>query len=266
VQTVREPLPPLDIVSLGRFRVTAGGRRVVFHRKRSRYLFQLLLTAHPGALHEEVIMERLWPDGDPIKSRANLQTCVTDLRRALDPHYEPRGASYVIYDEQQYRLELPRESRFDAIAFLESVERFLAERDEAEAMGSSHLDELRQTLDGFGGEFLPEQRYESFAIEFRERLHQRFLDAALFGAEHLVHRGEHRAAAELIERGLELDPLWAEGIELLMLARARGGELFRALRTYREYERRLADELGLPPDRDLARFFERLSREHATVE
>ena len=58
---------------------------------------------------------------------------------------------------------------------------------------------------------------------------------------------------------MKLDPLWGEGVEEMMRARAGNGELCRALRVYREYERRLRDALDLPPDLEMKRLFENLT-------
>jgi hypothetical protein len=47
-----------------------------------------------------------------------------------------------------------------------------------------------------------------------------------------------------------------------MLARAKNGELCRALRLYRQYEARLREELDLPPDTEMQRHFEELITVH----
>jgi hypothetical protein len=43
-----------------------------------------------------------------------------------------------------------------------------------------------------------------------------------------------------------------------MAVRVKNGELFRALRIFREYENKLQAELGLPPDQEMKKYFENL--------
>ena len=251
-------LPALTIRMLGGFSVTAGGMSVVFRRKKSRSLLQMLLIEHPAPVHEEVILEALWPEGEPAKGRAALQSAVKDLRQALDPHHEPRGNSYVVYDDGHYELHLPDGSTCDGHLFPESVRRALAATAGRASLSESDEAALAAGLALFGGEALPEQRLEPWAQEFRERLHRQFLDATLRLARSLHGRGRCAGAIRALERGLALDPIWGEGVEELMLARAHNGELCRALRVYREYERSLRQDLDLAPDPELKRSFENL--------
>jgi DNA-binding SARP family transcriptional activator len=253
-----EPLPPLHIRMLGSFAVTAGGMSVVFLRRKSRLLFQMLLTEHPSPVHEEVILETLWPEADAKSGRAALHSAVKDLRQALDPHHEPRGRSYIEYEDGHYSLHLPPGSACDAYRFVDEIKRALALT--AGKVDLSVGDEklLQAALGLFGGELLPEQRLEAFAQELRERLHRWFLDATLRLVRNLNTRGRHIEAARALELGLAVDPLWGEGVQEMMLARAGNGELCRALRLYREYERRLRKELNLAPDPEMQRAFDSL--------
>jgi DNA-binding SARP family transcriptional activator len=219
----------------------------------------MLLITFPDPVHEEVLIEAFWPDHPVDKARAALQSSIRDLRRALDPHHEPRGRSYLAYDEEHYSLVLPESSSCDDWEFRKAAQRALARAAPKGTLGVEEERALLEALPLFGGELLPEQRYESFVQEHRERLHKLFLHASLLLARNLNHAGHHARAIEIIDRGMKLDPLWGEGVEEMMRARAGNGELCRALRVYREYERHLQDALDLPPDLEMKRLFENLT-------
>ena len=253
-----QELPPLRIRMLGGFGVTVGGTSVAFARRKSRLLLQMLLIEHPAPIHEETILDTLWPEMDPGRGRATLQSTVKDLRRALDPHHEPRGRSYVEYDDGRYLLRLPPGSACDAHLFDDEVRRALAQTEGKDPLAEADETVLHGALGLFGGETLPEARLESYAQEFRERLHRQFLDATLRLARSRNSRGRHADAVLVLERGLGIDPLWGEGVQEMMLARAGSGELCRALRLYREYERNLRKQLSLAPDPEMRRSFENL--------
>jgi DNA-binding SARP family transcriptional activator/tetratricopeptide (TPR) repeat protein len=253
-----EPLPPLEIRMLNDFTVTANSRLIRFLRKKSKTMLQYLLVEHPQPVHEEILMDALWPESDADKARAALQTTVRDLRRSLDPYHEPRGHSYVVHGEEHYSLHLPEGSFCDAHRFRSIVKRHLSSIRERGELAPDLLDGLFSALSLFRGEFLPGQRYESFAVEYRESIQKEYLDAALLLSRRLVETNRGREATVILEQGLRIDPLWGDGVQGLMQTRARNGDLCGALRLYRDYERRLREELDLPPDADLRRQFERL--------
>lgn len=253
-------LPPLRIEMLGGFSVSTKGRMVQFNRSSSRLLFQHLLVAYPRRMHEEELMEYVWPESEPAKSRANLRTAVKDLRRSLDPYAVPRGSSYVTYDDQHYGLALPSESRLDYIRFADLISRCM--RKEASDSGAvgGQVSDFRQALEIYRGPLLPMLPYESFVIELRERLQALYQKGSLRFAELLIEEQNTGEAANVIERALEYDHLWTDGVKLLLHIHARRGETLKAIRVFRSYEGRMQSELGLQPDESVQRCFEQAVR------
>lgn len=255
-----ELLPPLEIKMFGEFSVLTQANVVRFSRKKSKSLLQILLIEYPQAVHEEVIIESLWPESDPDKGRTNLRTTVKDLRRALDPFYEPRGKSYIKYADEHYSLELPEGSSVDYLQFTGLLKSSLPILKAGMQPGSEQLNDIGKALKLFDGEFLAKERFESYTLETRETLQKMYHDAALAYSSELINRNELQEALLALEKGLRLDPLWSEGVYQLMIALEKSGELFKALRNYREYEKKLFTELGLPPDNELKRYFESLAQ------
>ncbi|MCX6832642.1 MAG: bacterial transcriptional activator domain-containing protein [candidate division Zixibacteria bacterium] len=252
------PLPPLYVRMFGGFSVIAGGRNVSFSRKKSRLLLQLLLVESCGPTHEEVILESLWPNSDPIKSKPILQTCVKDLRRALDPYHDPKGKSYIIYSNEHYSLDLPKGSTVDTIEFEDLLKKSGFDDTAIVIQSQDQESILRSAAALYRGELLPEGRFETYAVEYRERLLQRFLEISVALARFSMDKGKTSEAIVVLERGLQLDPLWGEGVREMMAARVRNGEFYRAFQTYRAYEKRLQLELAVSPDQSLTAYFDEL--------
>jgi DNA-binding SARP family transcriptional activator len=251
-------LPPLRVEMLGGFSVSAKSRVVRFNRSSSRLLLQHLLVTYPREIHEEELIEQLWPETDPVKGRASLRTTVKDLRKALDPYTVPRGPSYVTYANQHYGLELPVESHIDYISFTNLMRECL----EKEASHLTPIDDritaFRMTVEAYRGPLLPMLPYEAFTVELREQLQARYLRGSLKLAELLITNNSLEEAATVVERALGYDQLWTDGVRVFLKIHAMRGEILKAMRIYRSYEKRLKEELDLPPDESIRRLLDEI--------
>jgi DNA-binding SARP family transcriptional activator len=248
--------PPLRVRAFGELRIVSHGRLVGFTRSASRRIFERLLVAHPAPVHAEVLIEQSWPEAEPAKGAASLRSAINALRSELDPHYVPRGPSYVAFAEEHYRLILPDRSDVDLLAVRDILARL--------AEPSSRLDDrlrlIRRALALAGGELLPGARYDDVAIDERARLQRAFESHGGEIADALLARDRAAEAVVLLEVLLDMDGLWSEGVVRLMRALHALGRPLAAVRLYRAHERRLREELGVPPDPSLARVFRELVR------
>lgn len=253
----RVPLPPLTVRLLGPLEVVVLGRPVQFSRRASRSVLEVLILEHPRPVHEEQLLEFLWPDADPGKAKHSLQTAVNDLRRALDAHHRPRQASYVQYREESYGLDLPPGSFVDLERFRSGLEELLRGKATPET-GSTRVNRLRELLALYRGDLLADAAYAEHAGEPRERVRSLMLEGVAALARALEPDAGDEAVA-VLRRGLEADPYWGEGVGLLMGCLERRGRVLAAIRVYREYERRLREDLGLAPEAPLVRRFRNLT-------
>lgn len=248
------PLPPLGIRMLGPLEVIASGQDVRFTRKASRAVLEMLLIEAPRPVHEERLLAAIWPDVAPKQATRSLQTAVNELRKALDPFHRPNGPSYVRFENEHYVLHLPPGSTVDLDRFRETVQARVKERASGEK-GESWCVALGEALALWRGELLADAPYAEHAIEARERVRAMFLEGTGALARALVE-AHPRHAILLLERGLEVDPFWSEGVALLLSCLAQEGRVLAAVRWYREYEARLDRELGVPPDDELRKAVE----------
>ena len=108
------------------------------------------------------------------------------------------------------------------------------------------------------GELLTDAPYAEYVVEPRERARTLYLDGTVARVT-TIAAADPGEATLLLERGLETDPFWAEGLKLLMECLQREGRTLAALRRYRAFEKRMLEDLGSAPDELLRQSYEALT-------
>jgi predicted ATPase len=208
---------------LGGFVATREGEPVgstAWRLRKGRELVKLLALAPGHRLHREQLMDVLWPDLDPAAAANNLHQVVHVARRAL-------GAGAVELREELLTLRASVD-----------VEDFERAAEQARRFGSSSA--YRAAMSLYGGELLPENRYDDWALERREEIEQlRVQLEAELAADGEQLSGLPPQASSFVGRGHELRELQAllERTRLLTLAGAGGaGKTRLALELAREAE------------------------------
>ena len=159
--------PELRIELLGGFQVAAGRTPVAessWRLRKARTLVKLLALTPERALHREQAIEALWPGRDPGAASNNLRQALFVARRALDSCGEDGAARIELTGE---RLTLASDRlRVD-------VEEF--EQAAADAERTPSVERHREAIDLYGGELLPEDRFEEWVTGRREALRERHL-------------------------------------------------------------------------------------------
>ncbi len=176
--------------------VAAGAWRL----RKARELVKLLALAPGRSLHREQVMDVLWQEQAPAAAANNLYQAVHAARRAL-------GAD--VLEVRDEMVTLAAEIDVDVDAF---------ERAAVAAEQARTAPACRAALDLYAGELLPENRYDDWAADARERLaalHDRLaVQVAELGAG-IRSRLLPTDASSFVGRGHELGELRAQ------LARAR---------------------------------------------
>ncbi len=129
--------------------------------RRATQLVALLALAPNHRLATEQVMDALWPDLSPDAARANLHKTATLARQAMGSR-----DSVVL--------------RGDVVALWPSAELVVdlveLETEARQALDSGDQARCAEVARRFGGELLPEERYEDWAVPSRERVHRLYLD------------------------------------------------------------------------------------------
>jgi DNA-binding SARP family transcriptional activator len=231
------PEPAFAVSCLGGLRLRLRGRESDLRAvtPRARTLLRLLALQEGRPVHREVLMEALWPGGDPVSGSRNLQVLVSSLRQTLEPGRGRGDDTLVRRDGDAYRLALPDGAELDLTAF----RRALAEgRASTDARLAASL--YARALDLYTGELFPEEGPAEWVVEPRAQLLDEATEAARGLAEALLAAGDPRAAARACRRGLALDRRDAALWRLCAAAHETAGDHLSAARTRERQAQALA--------------------------
>ena len=198
----------VDIRLLGAFEVVVAGQRVpdeAWRRRQSAALVKLLALSRGHRLLREQVMDALWPESPVGQAAPRLHKAAHYARTALGVR-----DSVVLSDDTV--------SLFPLADIVVDADQFDAAADAARATGESTL--AAAGVDLYRGDLLPDDLYEPWAEETRERLRLRYLDllralrrwdkvvvsdpadeqAHLRLAQEHMHRGDRRAALLQLDR------------------------------------------------------------------
>jgi ATP/maltotriose-dependent transcriptional regulator MalT len=235
---------PVAVESIGRFRVLRAGTPVplaAWQSKKARDLLKLLVARRGRPAQRELVMEVLWPEGDPAKLGNRLSVALSTLRSVLDPEREYEHDHFVRADKDVIQLEV---GHLDV-----DVERFLADAQAglsllAEGAADAARERLATAETLYVGEFLEEDAYEDWAVALREEARATYIAVARALGEDAFARGDHDVAARYFLRTLEKDR-YDEAVHLALVALlASAGRHGEARRAYRNYVARM-DEISV---------------------
>ena len=235
-------MPQLRLELLGGFRVERAGvgRPVAGWQRRTAKTLTKLLSTHPRhCLHREQVLEILWPDAEIDSALNSFGKALHAARRALEPELLPRESStYLQLTDSMLALDT-RRVWIDADHFESLAESALRHWDVAG---------YECALAAYGGELLPEDRYEDWCAERRDRLAALHIQLLLAMADAHEKRGAHRASAARLHEVLQHDPTREDAHRRLMALHSSLGARDQAMRQFQTCEDALRRELDLAPE------------------
>jgi predicted ATPase/DNA-binding SARP family transcriptional activator len=226
--------------------VSAGAWRL----RKAKSLVKVLALSPGRRLHREQVMELLWPDRDPEAAANNLHQALYVARRALAAAGADAATILPLRDDM---LVLAPEGDVE-------VDVDLFESAAARARAAGRLDDHVDALERYGGELLPEDRFEPWAASRREavgEIHRRLLvDVAALHCR----AGDVAAAAEALQQALLVDPLHEPAHRALMRLYASTGRRQQALAQYQQLREALDRALAAAPDPQTAALYRALLR------
>jgi len=236
-----DAIPLLRMRLLGGFCVerTDIGQAVSDWQRSSAKTLTKILAVHPGhALHREQIIDILWPGVDAESALNSFGKALHAARRALEPELPRRQDSAYL-------------GLADAILTL-NTEHLVVDMDQFEqlaedALRCREIEAYEAALAAYGGELLPEDRYENWCSERRGVLVELRVRLLLGLAEVLEGRGAHNEAADRLREVLQQDPTREAVHRQLMRLYARMGTPDQAAHQFRLCEAVMRRNLDLAP-------------------
>ena len=238
---------PLNVETLGKFRVTAFGESVDskrWGREKAIQLFQYLITSHHrNSLHKEQIADRIWDSADTEEGDRNFKVALHALSKALEPNKKSRTpSSFIIREGQSYRLNFEN-IWLDIELFDKLIKHGNQYLDNNE---SSAIDSFQQAIELYQGIFLPNRVYEDWASAERERLQLLAIDAYINLSKLLINSNPSESI-RLTTEVLSFDPCLEEAYRIQMKAFLAKGNRPQAIKSYNNCVQILEKEYGISP-------------------
>lgn len=205
-------------------------------RRHAATLVKLLALSPGRRLHREQVIDAIWPDLRVDEAAPRLHKAAHYARRAMGDQ-----RSLVVADDM-VALWPEAEPDIDAVRFQRLAEDALTRNDPAAAGAAA---------DAYTGDLLPNDLYEPWSEQQRERLRLLWLDLLRL--------------AERWQDLVDADPADEPANLALVEAMARTGQHSAGLRQLERLDRAMRHELGLAPGPAAQRWRDRLLRESAQV-
>jgi len=231
---------------LGHFSAVVDGAALddrAWRLRKARTLVKVLALEPGRRLHREQAMELLWPDLDAVAAQNNLHQALHAARRVL-------GAERLVLDGGMLAITDDVETDVDAF-----------EAAAARARAGGDAAGYRTALERFGGELLPEDRYEPWADARRAAL----TDLHSLLCLELAALEEPADALVTLQRALTVDPIHEPAHRALMTTYDRLGRRQDALAQYQRLRAALRRALEAEPAAETRALYRRLLAGDALV-
>jgi DNA-binding SARP family transcriptional activator/tetratricopeptide (TPR) repeat protein len=227
---------------LGPLEVRRDGRVIPIRAGKHRALLACLLLRANRVVPVAELVEALWGDAPPARTRGTLQTYVMRLRQVLG---EP---SSIITTPAGYQLSVPLD-RIDVHRFAAGAARAREATDAGDLVGAQAI--CAETIALWRGPALSDVPSDALHRDEAPRLTELLMGLHEQHVEVELALGNHEQLVSVL-RGLTADhPLrerfWAQ----LMLALYRSSRQAEALEVFRQASRMLDEQLGIDPGEDL---------------
>lgn len=259
IEQLRPPEPTvLRVRVLGAFEVTRDGWQLddrAWTTQKAKMLLKYLLLHRDQAMHQDQVIDLLWPEADPAAGAVNLKTAIKHLRQALEPLLEGSKSHYIRREGELLRFTSAPTCWVD----VDEYDRLASDARGYEAAGEldAALSAYQRAVILYRGDLLEADRYDDWITVERERLRERHLEllSALAGLH--AQRRDFRSAVEIIQRLLTLDRLRESAYRDLISYSLQRGDQIAALRAYRACEQVLREELGVAPQQETLALLQR---------
>ena len=228
---------------LGGFSAWVDGRPIepgAWRRRKVSRLVKLLALAPDHRLHREQVESVLWPTLDPRATAQNFHHTLYRARHTLEPGL-PHRAEPRFVRLQNDLVELAPGGRLDS-----DLERF--ERAAAAAFASPEdADRFTEAVGLFGGELLPEERFEDWAIDRRDAVKATYVELLLELAAIERARARLDAAIDALKRIIAVEPLHEGAQAQLIHLHGLAGRRHLAVAQFHRFRDLLSAELSAEP-------------------
>jgi DNA-binding SARP family transcriptional activator len=249
-QKSRQQHPKISVASLGSFQCQVGDQTIAnkaWKSKPTKWLMARLAYHWGRPASSEAIIEMLWPESDPERGRARLNSAASLIRQILrtDGHTD---AEYVLRSSATIQLNPDLLEQNDLLEFKKT----LAEANQLRAKGQ--LDQAQESLIKLLspdiGPFLDDCDLD-WALDIRQTLELEVLATARALLSQRQQSSDYPNIAQIAPLVLKWEPCCQDTYLALMQAQRELAQPLEAVRTYERCCKHLKRELDLEPSLDI---------------
>jgi ATP/maltotriose-dependent transcriptional regulator MalT/DNA-binding SARP family transcriptional activator len=258
----RSRLPKLHIITLGRFEVRGDRQRPIQEHQwtgaRPRLLLKSIVVHGGRDIPKDILIEDLWPESDGEAAAQNFKVTLHRLRKVLEPELSREmGSAYLHLKDNLVSLD--RElCRTDVEAFLSRVKEI--RRLWGRAPSETLLERCVEGIALYGGDFLPEEPYLSWAEMKRSVLRDHYLEILSKMVDLYTDQGRLDHAVDCCKKILQNDPSSDRACQRLMALFDRQGMRAAALKAYEAFRSHLISDIGVEPDPKITSVYRKIKQ------
>jgi DNA-binding SARP family transcriptional activator len=256
--TVEKARSPIHIRTLGRFEVRRDNGEVISDGQwvgsRQKLMLKAIVVNGCRKIPKDILMDAIWPDTGSDAALGRFKVTLHRLRRILEPDTDGRkGASCIVLKDNRVSLDIER-CRVDVNDFLAACDEIRRAKQEDDRC----LSACQRAIDIYGGDFLPEEPYLSWAEMKRSVLRDQYLGVLMEMATLFERKNDPGSAIDCCRTAIRTDPLAEHVHQRLMALLRRQGRQNAAIKVYLDLKGRLAVELDTMPDPATTRIYEEM--------
>lgn len=249
IRHVRMPDDRPRIYMLGGFQIICGSKHIRsehIHLRRARDLTKLLALAPDHRIHQEQMMEYLWPEQNPQKTRHSLNQILYCLR----PILSSLSSTFTITLAEKCLVLTAQPGIWTDVEAFETAVHSLRVQPEPAGYWA--------TLQLYRGDLLPDDQYSDLYSRRREQLRQAWMFLLMQMAAFFAHQQDYAQAVAFLQQLVEVDPANEEAQGMLVMAYENSGHRCLALKQYRVMAEILQQEYGAAPSPESQRLYAHL--------
>lgn len=229
-------LPAMKVICFDEFVVYNQNEPVKWKTAKVKELFAFFITNLNAYVHRDTIIDQLWPEHDYKKSKIQLHTSISHLRKTLSSlGYE----QVLTFSNQSYALVLD-EFQCDAI----NLERMI---DQHSKVDHENILSFEQAVQQYHGSYMDKNSYGWTAVK-SQHIQQKLLQLLQKMINYYSKYDELDKENHYLQTLLKHNPYSEHPLQQLMLHYASSGRRGDAVKVYQDFTKTLLEDIKISPE------------------
>ncbi|MFN4189881.1 MAG: BTAD domain-containing putative transcriptional regulator [Pseudothermotoga sp.] len=237
----------LKITTFGIFSIYSEDRQLNLSKiksRKARDLLRYFVVFRHKQIPSDILCEIFWSDMDEKYAKMNLQSTVHMLRAFF-------GKDIITFQNGNYCFDPLGVVEFDADNFENLIQLSRSIQDNAKKKSV-----LEEAITLYKGDFMVENLYEDWTVQFREYYRDLYVQALIDLAQILMNENALTEAIEKLRNALNNDSFNETAAPMLMKVYLKKGCPSEAVKVYRRFSEILSKELQIKPSKEMIQLYE----------